>query len=175
MIFQIRQKSEVTYVSKSETKHEISPLIGARRLLHLLSANKSAALNPSEYWGVTLPDRKSPIKDSIRQGSVSPIVPFRVYRSFVFLFTHWKYLLWGLFIISNRSIKKVSKLIVYLEKSFITFLRFRGSGPSYWLLEPGHWISNRCIWIINSSQVDFQHLNGAITLQHLQHISRIDT
>ena len=85
---EIPKTIELTYVSKSETKHEISPLIGARRLLHLLSANKSAALNPSEYWGVTLPDRNSPIKDSIRQGSVSPIVPFRVYRSLVFLFTH---------------------------------------------------------------------------------------
>jgi len=47
-------------VSKSETKQEMSPLIGARRFLHLLSSNKSDGSKPSEYWGDTLPARRNP-------------------------------------------------------------------------------------------------------------------
>ena len=70
----VEQRNSPTYVSKSETKHEISPLIGARRFLHLLSSISSAALKPSEYWGVTRPARKSPIMDITRVGVCIPMI-----------------------------------------------------------------------------------------------------
>ena len=48
--------------------------MGARRFLHLLSSMSSAALKPSEYWGVTRPARKSPMMDITRVGVCIPIL-----------------------------------------------------------------------------------------------------